>query len=701
MKDEEKTKEQLIEELTALRRRVEELESEGRFRTLIERVPDAVIYIHALDEPNALLYISPQVEKLLGYTAGELQQHPGGWLSCIHSEDRERVLSEFKRCQETGHQFSAEYRVVKKDGELIWLHDVAEMLPDETGRHRSILGITFDISPRKRAEEALRASEARYRNIFEHATEGIFQTTSEGRYVSINPAFARMFGYSSVEAMMAAISDIGGQVYVYPEDRERLKKLLAEESRVEGFETQVYRRDGRIIWISINARAVRDATGAILYFEGTNEEITKRKRAEEELEKLASVVKHSSEFINLATLDGKMIFLNDAGARVLGIDPEDIEQTGILEVIPDHLREMVQNELLPTVIEDGAWEGDLQCRNLKTGKLTDVHTMAFIISDPDTGVPRFLANISVDITERKKAEEALQESQRQLEDILALLPDATLVIDRDGKVIAWNLAMEEMTGVKKEDMLGKSKDVCAIALHGRPRSMLVDLVLDNELTLADVFDHLVRRGNTFYAEMLVPGIYDGKGGTLWSTASPLCDRQGNVIGAIESLRDITERKEMETMLHEREKELEAKSLDLEEINTALRVLLKRREEDQKDFAASVLSNLKELVFPYLEKLRESALNDLQRTYLSVMAAHLEEISTPFLRNLSHEFANLSRTERRIASLIKEGKRNREISEILGVSVNTILTHRYHLRTKLGLKNKKINLISYLKSINTL
>lgn len=163
--------------------------------------------------------------------------------------------------------------------------------------------------------------------------------------------------------------------------------------------------------------------------------------------------------------------------------------------------------------------------------------------------------------------------------------------------------------------------------------------------------------------------------------------------------EITRRKELETMLHEKEKELEAKSLELEEINTALRVLIKRRQEDQQEFAASVLANLKELVFPYLEKLKQTALNDRQKTFLKVVQSHLEEISAPFLRKLSREFTGLSRTERQIASLIKEGKRNKEISAMLGVSVNTIVTHRYHLRTKLGLKNKKINLISYLKSID--
>lgn len=552
-------------------------EAETKFRMLVEKMPDAIAYIHALDELNTLLYASPQVEKMLGYTARELQQTPGGWWEGIHPDDRERVLAAFKRCRESGEQFSAEYRVIKKDGEVVWLHDVADMLRDETGTLISILGVAYDVSPRKRFEEALQASEARYQNIFENATQGIFQTTPDGRYLSMNPAFARMFGYPSQEAMMAAISDIAAQIYVHPEDRDRVKKLLTEKGRVEKFEIQSYRCDGEIIWISSNARVVRDTTGAILYYEGTAE----------------------------------------------------------------------------------------------------------------------------DITERKRAELALQESQQQLADILALLPDATLVIDRDGKVIAWNLAMEEMTGVSKEDMLGKSKEVCAALLHGHPRPMLVDAVLDDDLSVVDIHDHVARKGNTLYAERYVSQIHGGKGGYVWSIASPLFDRQGKVIGGIESIRDITERKKMEATLREREKELEAKSLDLEEINTALRVLLKRREEDQKEFGASVLSNLKELVFPYLDKLRDSALSELQRTYLGVVTSHLQEIGAPFVRQLSHEFANLSRTERQIAGLIKEGKRNKEMAEILGISVNTVMTHRYHLRTKLGLKNEKINLISFLRSISTL
>jgi len=312
----------------------------------------------------------------------------------------------------------------------------AELRGELARLRQRVADLEEELAFHQEAVPASREREAKYRRMFEHAAEGIFQTSPEGRYLSMNPAFVRMFGYSSEEDMKAAVSDVGSQIYVHPDARPQVTELLAETGRVEGFETQVYRRDGSTMWVSCNVRLVRDATGAPSYHEGTVQEITRRKEAE-------------------------------------------------------------------------------------------------------------------------------------------------------------------------------------------------------------------------------------------------------------------------LMLRQREQELEAKSLELEEINTALRVLLKRREEDQKEFGAIILANLKELVFPYLEKLAKSSLDELQRTYLKVLTAHLEALRAPFLRDLGRVSASLSRTERQIAVLIKDGLRNKEITALLGISVNTVLTHRYHLRTKLGLKQKKVNLVSYLKSIGHL
>jgi DNA-binding response OmpR family regulator len=141
--------------------------------------------------------------------------------------------------------------------------------------------------------------------------------------------------------------------------------------------------------------------------------------------------------------------------------------------------------------------------------------------------------------------------------------------------------------------------------------------------------------------------------------------------------------------------------ELQETNTALGVVLKRVEGDKEKLDADILSNLQQLIFPYLDKLRGTRLDEKQVTYVNILHLNLLKITSPFMRNLSQKRANLSHMEIQIANLIKAGKDSKEIADILGVSINTVTTHRYHLRTKLGLKGEKVTLKSHLKSIDFL
>lgn len=174
-------------------------------------------------------------------------------------------------------------------------------------------------------------------------------------------------------------------------------------------------------------------------------------------------------------------------------------------------------------------------------------------------------------------------------------------------------------------------------------------------------------------------------------------------------RDVTERKmlvealrrtysEQEKMVEERTAELAAKTRLLEELNTALNVLLRRLEEDRRRLEEDVLTNVKALVYPYIEKLTRSRLDDEQALYVRMLESHLADITSPFIGRLSREMSGLTPTEIQVASLIKEGKRTKEIAHILNLSKNTVVSHRYHIRTKLKLTNRKVNLRSYLQSL---
>ena len=145
--------------------------------------------------------------------------------------------------------------------------------------------VGIDITQRDQAEKALREAEAKYRNIFENTVEGIFQTTADGHYLSANPALARIYGYPTADAMMSELTNIQQQLYVDPERRRAFVRTLQREGAVTGFESQVYQKDGNVIWIAENARSVNDEAGHLLYYEGTVEDITQRKQAEAALQR--------------------------------------------------------------------------------------------------------------------------------------------------------------------------------------------------------------------------------------------------------------------------------------------------------------------------------------------------------------------------------------------------------------------------------
>jgi ATP/maltotriose-dependent transcriptional regulator MalT len=190
---------------------------------------------------------------------------------------------------------------------------------------------------------------------------------------------------------------------------------------------------------------------------------------------------------------------------------------------------------------------------------------------------------------------------------------------------------------------------------------------------------------------------------------PLIDKDGDIVGLFGIARDITSRKKAEEALRkahdelsrkvkERTKELEIKRNSLAEVNTALEILLNKREEDKSGLENDVLLNVKEMILPYIEKIKKTDLDERQETLLSIIETNIDEIISPFSRGLSLHFLALTPTEIQIANLIKIGKSSKQIAEILKKSPRTVDTHRKNIREKIGLKKKRANLRSRLLSL---
>jgi PAS domain S-box-containing protein len=177
------------------------------------------------------------------------------------------------------------------------------------------------------------------------------------------------------------------------------------------------------------------------------------------------------------------------------------------------------------------------------------------------------------------------------------------------------------------------------------------------------------------------------------------DDQGRVMGIVGVMIDISKRKTAEEKLRKREKELNTQSQHLEEVNATLRVLLMQRDTDKKSLQENFLMNIREMILPYLDRLKKEPLTDQQQLQLGIIETNLQNIASPFIGTISSRYLNLTPMELRVANLIKEGKSNKEIAELLFLSENTILFHRHNIRTKLNLKGKRINLRTYLLTLD--
>lgn len=208
------------------------------------------------------------------------------FLRAVHPEDRDVVRKTVREALYDKAENTVEYRIVRPDGEARFVQTFYEVHRNPDGKAVRLTGTVQDVTERKRTEEARRRAEEKYRLIFENSVEGIFQTTADGRMITANPAMARIFGYSSPEDLMDSVADVATQLYAETARREQLAERLRREGSVTGFEAEIVRKDGTRGWISESARAVRDASGEMIGLEGNIEDITERKRAEENLREM-------------------------------------------------------------------------------------------------------------------------------------------------------------------------------------------------------------------------------------------------------------------------------------------------------------------------------------------------------------------------------------------------------------------------------
>lgn len=354
---------------------------------------------------NQVAY-SPEWKSQLGYAAEEIGSAFAEWESRVHPDDLAPTLERVRRALAAGETaYEVEFRMRHKDGAWRWIYTRAEIFRDDRGQAVRVIGCHVDITERRQAEENLRRAEERYRSIFEHAVEGIYQSTPAGRYLTVNPAMAGIYGYASPEAMVQEVTDIGRQIYADPEDRRKLQALLHAQGGLGVFECQMRRRDGSLIWIRQSARALRDASGQVICFEGSVEDITERREAEEELRRqhalVTAVVEGTSDAVFAKDLAGRYLIINAAGARALGRPAAEILGHTDAEFVPEATARRFR-EADAVVVASGQAQTQEE-----TGMMAGVrrawHAAKSPLRDAEGRIIGVIG-VSRDITEQKQAE---------------------------------------------------------------------------------------------------------------------------------------------------------------------------------------------------------------------------------------------------------------------------------------------------------
>ena len=502
--------------------------SEAKYRDIVESTTD---WIWTIDIEGNHTYSNDALKLLLGYDVEEIVGKSA--FPLIHPDDqntaKKAVEQAFKNRKGWDNLI---LRWIHKDGSIRYFASKSQPIIDSKGELTGFTGIDHDVTERQLAMIALTDSEKKYRYLIETTDTGYLIVDEIGKVIDANKEYVRLTGHSELADIMGRSVVEWTADYDKERNAQEVMKCM-EQGFVNNLEIDYVDEDGKITPIDINARVMKTDDG--LQILALCRDITERVRVEEEVYKLAVVVKHSKELVNLATLDGKMIFLNEAGGKILGIDPNEVENVNIMSVIPDHLKDLVQGELLPTLFESGIWEGELQYLNLKTGELTDMHAMTFTVQDPTTNEPLYLANVSFDLTEIKKAEKASVESAQQLKESQRVAHLGTYILDFKTGLWQSSDILNEIFGI--DDDFSRNVEGWGEIVHPDFRKEMQNYLQN----------HVIAKKLPFDKEYKIVRINDNQTRWVHRLGKLVFDKEGNLEKMIGTIQDITDRKNTENM----------------------------------------------------------------------------------------------------------------------------------------------------------
>ena len=560
--------------IAAVRRRQAEKalqESETRYRNVVEDqtefisrfLPDGT---HVFVNEAYCRYFNKKREKILGKK----------FRPDIPKEDQKLVMEYFLSLTKEHPIDVIDHRIIMPNGENRWQRWSDRAIFNDSGMLIEYQSVGRDITETKRSEEELRIknvelhaaygqiaateeellhnynaldkkeqklreSEENYRRIVETSYDGIWVFDSQFRIIQTNSRMAEMLGYQSQEMCGRPILD-----FIHPNDftDHEHHASVRRKGIKDRYERRYLRKDGIWLWTLVSATPIFNNDEFAGSFAMVTD-ISERKSAEEALQKserlYRTIVETAPGMLIICDSRGRNLYVSSNCRNITGYTQEELTGKLVWWVHEDDTPRM--KSLLKDTLENKISGHNVEFKGIKKdGEVWYGSQSWEPIKDSQGNMIQFVIQV-IDITDRKNMEETLKQSENRFSDIINNLPDATLVIDPNGKVIAWNKAIEEMTGVKARDMVGKGNFEYAIPFYHKRRPILIDLIFKSDEEIAKNYSGMIRKKrDVLIAETTLPQL-KGKRSILWAKASPLFDDRGTVVGAIESIRDITERKE--------------------------------------------------------------------------------------------------------------------------------------------------------------
>jgi len=692
-------------------------QEQGDIKSILSSIIDAIPHALIGLKDRHIIFANPAVEVVFGWKPEELI---GKTTRVLYRSDEEyeEIARHAYPELEKQRTYSREYHCRHKDGrDIICL--VSSSRIGKTLKDKMIVVIYSDVTKKKQIEESLRLANIYTRNLLETCIDPLVAIDPTGRISDVNAALERITGFLREEL-------IGTEFSNYFADSEKAKSLFWEaftKGIVNDYPLEMCHQDGHVTPVMYNASVYRDEHDNVIGVLAVARDITERKKDEDALREhdaylkklveersidlLETTTRMEQEVSERVQAEGE---LEEAHSRLINVLDGLNSAVYIIDVnlyeilyINKYMRSLfgdivgkkcwqsIQNQAAPCTFcisselltQDGNPSG-IYAITEQYHATPDIWvlTQSRAIKWLDGRIVRL--EIATDITKRKKAEKFVHKIQLQQKAILDNIPDIAWLKDKEGRFIEVNEAFGMACGLKPENVVGLTDlDIWPVELAEKYRE-------DDK--------KVIECGRRKHVE---EPLVDKDGKKIWieTIKTPIYDEEQIIIGTAGIARDITGRKRTEAELKKHEYELEAKTRNLEELNIALEVLLKKREGDKLQMEQKIVSNVREFIIPHVETLKNTRLNVHQKSCVKIIETHLADIISPFLNNMTLQYSNLTPREIQIANLIRVGKTTKEIAQLLNSSTATIDFHRNNIRNKLGLKDKNISLMAYLISLS--